>query len=70
MRELAATTAEARTWEQACERSARALSTDPQDLPFAMIYMLEPDGRTATLASTSGVEPDHPRRRGYIVGLR
>ena len=60
LRELAATTAEARTWEQACERSARALSTDPQDLPFAMIYMLEPDGRTATLASTSGVEPDHP----------
>ena len=60
LRELAATTTEARTWEQACERSARALSTDPRDLPFALIYMLEPDGRTATLASTSGVERDHP----------
>jgi signal transduction histidine kinase/FixJ family two-component response regulator len=60
LRELAATTSEARTWGQACERSARALSTNPRDLPFALIYMLEPDGRTATLASTSGVERDHP----------
>ncbi len=60
LRELAATTTEARTWEQACERSARALSTDPRDLPFAMIYMLQPDGRSATLVSTSGVDPGHP----------
>ena len=60
LRELAATTTEARSWEQACERSARALSTNPRDLPFALIYMLGPDGRTATLASTSGVDPDHP----------
>ncbi len=60
LRELAATTTGARTREQACERSARALSTDPRDLPFAMIYMLEPDGRTATLASTSGINADHP----------
>jgi signal transduction histidine kinase/CheY-like chemotaxis protein len=60
LRELAAMTAEARTWEQACERSARALSTDPRDLPFAMIYMLEPDGRSAVLTSTTGMERDHP----------
>ena len=60
LRELAATTAEARTWEQACERSARALSTNPWDLPFAMIYMLEPDGRKAVLASCAGIERDHP----------
>jgi signal transduction histidine kinase/DNA-binding NarL/FixJ family response regulator len=60
LRELAATTAEARTWEQACERSARALATNPHDLPFAMIYMLEPDGQTAVLASAAGIEADHP----------
>src|SRR5262249_50832323 len=60
LRELAATTAEARTWQQACERSARALATDARDLPFAMIYMLEPDGRTALLASAAGIERDHP----------
>ena len=59
LRELAATTAEARSWEQACERSARALSTNPRDLPFAMIYMLEPDGRTAALASSAGIDSVH-----------
>src|SRR5580693_6939504 len=47
LRELAANTAEARTWKTACERSAQALSTNLHDLPFTMIYMLEPDGRTA-----------------------
>ncbi|HEY1746685.1 MAG TPA: ATP-binding protein [Xanthobacteraceae bacterium] len=60
LRELAATTAEARTWQQACERSALALATNNRDLPFAMIYLLEPDGRSATLASTSNVDGDHP----------
>jgi signal transduction histidine kinase/FixJ family two-component response regulator len=60
LRELAATTAETRTWQQACERSARALATNNRDLPFAMIYLLEPDGRSATLASTANVDPDHP----------
>jgi signal transduction histidine kinase len=60
LRELAATTTEARTWRQACERSARALATNNRDLPFALIYLLEPDGRSATLASTANVDPDHP----------
>ncbi len=60
LRELAATTAEARTWQQACERSARALATNPRDLPFAMIYILEPDGRAAVLASATGIDRDHP----------
>src|SRR5262245_12184082 len=60
LRELAATTADARTWQQACERSAQALATNPRDLPFALIYMLEPDGRTAVLASTTGIERGHP----------
>jgi hypothetical protein len=60
LRELAACTAEARTWRQACERGAQALATNSRDLPFALIYILEPDGCTAVLASTSGVGRDHP----------
>jgi PAS domain S-box-containing protein len=60
LRELAATTADARSWQQACERSAQALATNPRDLPFAMIYILEPDGRSAVLASTAGIKRDHP----------
>ncbi|MGZ3291230.1 MAG: ATP-binding protein, partial [Xanthobacteraceae bacterium] len=60
LRELAATTGDARSWQQACERSARALATDPRDLPFALIYLIEPGGRNATLASTTGIDRDHP----------
>jgi signal transduction histidine kinase/DNA-binding response OmpR family regulator len=60
LRELAATTAEARTWQQACDRSASALTTNPRDLPFAMIYILEPDAQAASLVSVAGIEPDHP----------
>jgi signal transduction histidine kinase/CheY-like chemotaxis protein len=60
LRELATSTAEARTWQQACERSAQALGTNPRDLPFAMIYILEPDGHSAVLVSATGVERDHP----------
>jgi PAS domain S-box-containing protein len=60
LRELAATAAEARTWEQACERSARALATNPRDLPFAMIYILDPDQKHAHLAATAGIDADHP----------
>ncbi|HVY56330.1 MAG TPA: response regulator [Xanthobacteraceae bacterium] len=60
LRELAAGTSDARTWRQACERAARALATNPRDLPFAMIYMLEPDGETATLAGTTGIDVGHP----------
>jgi GAF domain-containing protein len=66
LRELAATTAEARTWQQACERSASALSKNPRDLPFVMIYMLEPDGRTAVLSGVGGIARDHPAAIGML----
>ena len=60
LRELAATTAEARTRQTACERSAQALAKNSRDLPFTMIYMLEPDGRNAILYGVSGIDPYHP----------
>jgi len=60
LRELAATTAEARTWQQACERSAQALSTASRDLPFAMIYILDSESSSAVLTSTAGIDRDHP----------
>ena len=39
LRELAARTANARTWQEACTLSAEALMTNPRDLPFAVIYV-------------------------------
>ena len=60
LRELASSAAESRSVSEACERSARALLADPRDLPFAMIYLIEPGSAVARLAATAGIEPDHP----------
>jgi PAS domain S-box-containing protein len=60
LRELAACTAEARTIDAACDLSARGLATNPLDLPFALIYLIDPDAGQVTLASASGIVPGHP----------
>src|SRR5262245_12950628 len=60
LRELAAGTAHARTWQQACENGAYALSTNPHDLPFALLYVLEPESATAMRAGATGIDLDHP----------
>jgi PAS domain S-box-containing protein len=60
LRELAAETARARTWQDACWRSGLALAANPRDLPFAMIYMLDEGGRTATRSGLAGIDPSHP----------
>lgn len=59
LRELASRAAEARSVGQACERSAAALATDPQDLPFAMIYLIDQQEQVARLAATSGMDRHH-----------
>jgi len=60
LRELAMATVDARTVEGACRRAARGLATDPKDLPFALIYLVEPDGRTILLAGSTGFTGAHP----------
>jgi signal transduction histidine kinase/DNA-binding response OmpR family regulator len=60
LRELAAGTAHARTWQQACENGAYALSTNPRDLPFALLYVLEPGSEIAMRAGATGIDLDHP----------
>jgi PAS domain S-box-containing protein len=58
LRELAANTVDARTFEEACALSAQCLQTARHDLPIAMIYRVEPD--RLVLAGISGVEQGHP----------
>src|SRR5215472_2031117 len=60
LRELAAETAPARNWQDACRRSGLALAANPRDLPFAMIYMLDESGQTAMLSGLAGIDPSHP----------
>ena len=50
LRELASRMSDARTVEDACRRAAEALSTDPSDLPFAAVYLMDADGAGLTLA--------------------
>jgi len=59
LRELATRTADARTFDEACTLSASCLETNPYDLPFAMIYLVDPDRQEVFLARTCGIEPNH-----------
>ncbi|MBE9168092.1 PAS domain-containing protein [Pleurocapsales cyanobacterium LEGE 06147] len=59
LKELASKTADARTFDEACKLSATCLATNPYDLPFGMIYLIDPERRCAVLAGTSGIESGH-----------
>ena len=59
LRELAHRTADARTFDEACTRSASCLETNPYDLPFAMIYLVEPDQQCVFLAGACGIGRGH-----------
>jgi signal transduction histidine kinase len=61
LRELAArTTDEAKSVEEACKTAALILAGNPKDVPFALLYLLDTEGRRATLAGATGVEPNQP----------
>ena len=53
LRELATLSVDSTYAAEACERSAVALRSNPRDLPFAMIYLLDEDGDTATLVGAT-----------------
>jgi PAS domain S-box-containing protein len=59
LRELAARTADARTFDQACTLSASCLESNPYDLPFAMIYLVDPDEQQVFLAGTCRIGQNH-----------
>jgi len=60
LRELAAATVDARTVEQACRHTARALASDARDLPFALLYFGAADSHSLTLCGTAGMARGHP----------
>jgi PAS domain S-box-containing protein len=55
LRELPGRTADARNWGDACRLSAKAMETNPNDLPFALIYTMDREGGSASLAAASGI---------------
>ena len=57
LRELSVRTADARTWQDACTLSAAALATNPHDIYWALLYMIDADKNAAVLAAATGAEP-------------
>lgn len=53
LRDIAAETAEAGTVEQACAMTVDAIASDPADIPFALLYLLDTSGRRATLVAST-----------------
>jgi signal transduction histidine kinase len=59
LRELGARSAVAKTAQEACLAAAEILTKSPKDVPFALIYLLDRDGKTARLVASTGFpEPE------------
>eukprot|EP00913_Durusdinium_trenchii_P008905 g8371.t1 len=59
LRELAARTMdEARSAGEACRTAEEILKTNPQDIPFSLLYLLGANGRQAQLTGITGLERD------------
>jgi PAS domain S-box-containing protein len=57
LRELAARAGDAKTAEEACRIAAESMAGNHADLPFALLYLLDAEGRHATLVGTANLEP-------------
>jgi PAS domain S-box-containing protein len=58
LRDLGAVAAEAKTAEEACRLAARTLAAHEKDIPFALLYLIDADGRRAWLAGSTGIHTD------------
>jgi hypothetical protein len=58
LRDLGAVAAEAKTAEEACRLAARTLAAHEKDIPFALLYLIDADGRRAWLAGSAGIHTD------------
>lgn len=56
LRDLGARASEGRTAEEACQTIAETLARHTKDVPFALLYLIDPDRQQARLAGTAGVE--------------
>lgn len=59
LRALGAVSPEVRSTEEACAAAVRVLAENTHDVPFALVYLLEPEGH-AYLAGSAGIDATHP----------
>jgi hypothetical protein len=55
LRDLGTRAAEAKTAEESCATAAKTFAAHDKDVPFALIYLLDTDGRHMVLAAANGV---------------
>ena len=60
MKTLREMSVEARTADEAVARCAEILGRNARDIPFALVYLLDDDGKQLRLAGHAGLEPGTP----------
>lgn len=55
LRDLSTRAVEAKTAEEACIVAASTLTKHSRDVPFALLYLIDPDGKRARLAGSAGI---------------
>ena len=69
LRTLAERTAsESSSPTEACRAAAATLGTNPEDVPFALFYLLDDAGERLTLVSAAGLSPDDDHIREIALG--
>ncbi len=56
LRDLGARSVEPKTGEEACAIAAEALARHPKDVPFVLLYLLDPKREVARLAGRAGID--------------
>ncbi len=59
LRDLATRTGDAKRIDEAVALAAQSLESNPHDLPFALIYLAEPEKGRAVLSGTAGIPRGH-----------
>src|SRR5262245_60747827 len=66
LRDLGTEAAE-NTAEETCRVAAQALACHGKDVPFALLYLIDPDGQHARLAGAAGIEPGKPASPSVVT---
>ena len=66
LRDLARRASEAKTAKQACLNAGHTLGENPINVPFALLYLLDRDGKTARLECASGLAPGTAASPGVV----
>ena len=67
LRELAARTAESKSVREACRTFAEVLGENNPEIPFALLYLVDDDGRGVSLAASAGLERSNYHPAGHLA---